>query len=187
MLIPMKESWQYYTYLRRWQWLLLLGATSDFMVGLVYSNLQVYPIAFDAKATLAIEDLEGFNLTVPVTVQASSAKDAEEAIDSVALSISLLNSNTDLPIITRELAVTRYVDRSGWWKGAVFGAVIGMLLTEDHPAGRRVPGKLISGRQLRFMFASSDTGVLRPMKRTAPLGGINSMVNSSLVPRSVAN
>lgn len=131
MLTPMKESWFYYDYLRRWWWMLLLISTIGFVGGLIYSNAKVYPVTFDATATIAIEEpgkLPDFFPVVLVSVQTTDAKDAAAAIDSAGATISRLGRYSGAPFTIQDFGVTRSGDNSRWLKSSVLGTVIGMLV-----------------------------------------------------------
>ena len=131
MLNPMKESWSYFDYMRRWWWLLLLVSTIGFVVGLVYSNIQVYPVAFDAPAPVTIEDPKSSRDSPPsvtVSIQTRGAKDAMEAIDYAGSMIRKIGQHTESPVSIGELRVDRNVERGGWWKPPILGTVLGLLL-----------------------------------------------------------
>ena len=56
--MPLKESWLYYDYLRRWWRLLLVGSLIGGLASLAYYYNQVHPPEHTATATVAIESPE---------------------------------------------------------------------------------------------------------------------------------
>ena len=111
--------------------MLLLISTIGFVGGLIYSNTKVYPVSFEATATINIEEpgrLPDSRPVVLVSVQTAGAKDAAAAIDSAGAMISRLGRYSGAPFTIREFGVTRSGDNSRWLKSSVLGTVIGMLV-----------------------------------------------------------
>ncbi len=138
----MKESWQYYEYLRRWWLLLLLGPTIGALTGLAYYSSQVHPATYDATATVAIADPtwepddslppseldEQVQPTLTFSLDSGSDPTEEGAVKSVTSSIARIVSYTNTPVAIQQITIDRNTTDEPWWKPVVLGSVIGTLL-----------------------------------------------------------
>ena len=109
---------------------MLLSSTIGALAGLAYNNMQAHSVEYNATAKVAIEGpsfLEEPPPVVLVSVQTGGLSDEKQAIDSIGLMISQIDTYSDAPVMIRELAIDRNVDEGGWRKAAMLGAVIGML------------------------------------------------------------
>ena len=146
-LIPMKETWLVYDYLRRFWALLLLFSSLGGLAGLGYYIKQAHPEGYTAQAGIIIENPKSQSLSPPrvyMTIDSGTWSKEYAAMVSAASNVSLVADYSDAPVSFLDLTVDRKTAGSPWWKAVVFGGVLGTLLAvgsiyvwEDAKAYRR--------------------------------------------------
>jgi uncharacterized membrane protein YpjA len=128
----MKESWLYYDFLRRWLWLLLVGAMLGALAGLAYYSSQVHPVDYAATATVVITDptWEGEDApTMLVSISTVSWPTEKAATASVESSVATMAKYANIPAVIRDVTIAQNGLGAPWWKPVILGTVVSILLT----------------------------------------------------------
>ena len=119
-LSAMKDLWHYYSYLRRWGLLLLLGLLLGALAGLGFAFQRDTP-KFRATVTVVV----GGDLTFKAVSNFETTPQA--AAKAMSKIVSRLDTHTDIPIVLQGPSIERRSE-TVWWKPILLGSVFGGLL-----------------------------------------------------------
>ena len=133
----MKESWQFYDYLKRWWILLLVGCLVGVVSGYLLNQPTVMAKSYSANTTATIRNAPIWpydplmaESTPPlvVTLDSGAKPTLEDATQALRIKTERLANYSGAAIDRGEIIVDQLSAATDTWKSMILGGVIGGLL-----------------------------------------------------------